>query len=459
MRKLTRTEIFEKLPAHQAVMRQAMPAVASQMVSLIYSFADTVFVGMLNDPRQTAAVTIMISPFWMLTAIANLFGIGGASVISRYLGRKDTERSGQVGAFSFWFGLLTTAIFCITFTLLKAPILSLCGATEETYPYTSEYAKWLITFGGIPTVLNLMMSHMVAAEGNAILSSVGVSMGGILNILLDPIFVLPQFLNMGVSGAGLDTGLSNTAGALYFMGYLLFRRRKTVIKIRLGNLRYAGDHAKQVLSSGFPSAMQYALTVVALGAQSKFISAYSSEAVAAFGICKKIDQLPLYFSIGISNGLLPLLAYNYAAGNYKRMERIFRIGASVSLGVALVSVTVFQLIPGHLASLFIKDQVTIDLASQFLRLMCIAMPFMAICYPMTVKFQAIGHPKAALLMSVLRKGGLDIPLLYLFDTLLPLYGCTLVQPFVDTFSMFVALLINRRIKKEYAKIDMDASGK
>lgn len=455
MKKFSRTEIFENMPAHQAVMRQAMPAVASQMVSLIYSFADTVFVGMINDPQQTAAVTIMISPFWMLTAIANLFGIGGASVISRYLGRKDTERSGQVGAFSFWFGLLTTAIFCLTFTLLKAPILSLCGATEETYRYTSEYAKWLITFGGIPTVLNLMMSHMVAAEGNALLSSIGVSMGGILNILLDPIFVLPQFLNMGVSGAGLATALSNCAGALYFMAYLFFLRKKSVIKIRIGNLRYARDHAKQVLSSGFPSAMQYALTVVALGAQSKFISAYSSEAVAAFGICKKIDQLPLYFSIGISNGLLPLLAYNYASGNYKRMEKIFRIGLSISLGVALASVTVFQLIPGQLASLFIKDQVTIDLASQFLRLMCIAMPFMAICYPMTVKFQAIGHPKAALLMSVLRKGGLDIPLLYIFDTLLPLYGCTLVQPFVDTLSMFVALFINRRIKKGYYKIDTD----
>ena len=449
MKKLSRTVIFEQLPVHQAVLRQAMPAVASQMVALIYSIADTIVVGFLNDPQQTAAVSIMISPFWMLTAIANLFGIGGASVISRYLGKKDTERGGQVGAFSFWFGLMSTAVFCAVFTLLKEPILTLCGATDETYYYTSQYAKWLITVGGIPTVLNQMISHMVAAEGNALLASIGVSMGSILNIALAPLFVLPQFLDMGVSGAGMAAALSNTAGAAYFLIYLFVQRKKTVIHIHPKYLRYAGDHAKSVLSSGFPSAMQYALTVVALGAQNKFISKYSSEAVAAFGICKKIDQLPLYFSIGISNGLLPLLAYNYAAGNAKRMEKIFRFGTGISLGVALASFTLFQLIPGSLASLFIKDEVTIGLASQFLRLMCIAMPFMSICYPMTVKFQAIGHPKAALLMSVLRKGGLDIPLLYLFDGLLPLYGCTLVQPFVDTFSMFVALFINRRIKAGY----------
>ena len=447
--KASRAEIFEHMPIRQAVLRQALPTVASQMVALIYSLADTVVVGVLNDPRQTAAVTIMISPFWMLTAIANLFGIGGAGAISQYLGKKRTKESSQVSAFNFWAGTLSTSVFCVLFTIFERPILSMCGASAETYAYASEYARYLITFGGIPTVLSLIFSHLVAAEGNALLASVGVSMGGILNILLDPMFVLPQFLNMGVAGAGSATALSNVITMVYFLGYLYFQRKSTVIKIHPQNLRYAKYHFRRVLATGAPSAMQYALTVVALGAQSKFISAYSSEAVAAFGICKKIDQFPLFFSIGISNGILPLLSYNYAAGDRDRMEKIFRFSTAVSLGAAVFFVTIFQSIPGLLAGIFIRDAETILLAEKFLRRMCLAMPFMAICYPMTIKFQAIGHPKAAMLMSLIRKGGLDIPLLFLFDRLMPLYGCTWVQPFTDTLAMIIALFIDRRIRMSY----------
>ena len=198
---------------------------------------------------------------------------------------------------------------------------------------------------------------------------------------------------------------------------------------------------------GFPSALQYALTVVAVAAQAKFVSAYPTEAVAALGIVKKIDQLPLYFSIGVANGLLPLLAYNHAAGNTARRGQAFRFGTLTAVSFSLCCLILFEIFAEPLVGLFIKNPQTVAYGASFLRLMVTAMPMMSVCYPMIVQFQAMGKAGESLICSVLRKGVLDIPLLFIMDALLPLYGCMLVQPTVDSISLIVALLLYRRIRK------------
>ena len=187
------------------------------------------------------------------------------------------------------------------------------------------------------------------------------------------------------------------------------------------------------------------LTVVAVSAQLRFVSKYGNAAVAAVGITKKLDQLPLFFSIGVANGLLPLVGYNYAAGNYERTERCFRFGVSISLGFALLCVLAYELFAPVLTRLFIGDEETVAYAASFLRRMVIAMPFMSVCYPLITKFQAMGKAKESLTVSVLRKGVLDIPLYFVMDAVKPLYGCMWVQPIVDTVSLTVAVILNRRI--------------
>lgn len=439
------TMVFEVLPVRQAVLKQILPAIASQMIALLYSLADTYFVGILNVPAQTAAITIVYPSFVMLTAISNLFGIGGASLIARKLGKKEMQDAKEVASVSFWLGLLTAILFSLSFLLLARPILTLCGATEETYAFAYDYAKWVVVFGGVPTIMNTLLANLVRAEGAAAQASLGVSLGGILNILLDPVFILPKFLGMGVVGAGVATALSNTVSAAYFLLYL--RKGDTLLNISPAHLRQTGNHLKANLSVGFPSALQYGLTVVAVAAQSAFVAKYATEATAALGIVKKLDQLPLYFSIGVANGLLPLLAFNHSAGNETRRREAFRFGAAISVGFALVCVILYEGFAPQLASLFISDGQTIAYGAAFLRRMVLAMPFMAFCYPMIIQFQAMGKAREALITSILRKGVLDVPLLFLMDGLFPLYGCMWVQPIVDFLSLIVASGFYFRMQK------------
>ena len=442
-----RTEIFENTPIKKAVLLQIVPAIASQMIALLYNLADTYFVGLINDPVQTAAITVVSPCFVMLTAISNLFGVGGASAIARALGKKEANRARQIASVSFWGGLVMGILFALLFWLLERPILTLCGAREETFAVVMAYAKWVVVIGGPWTVLNTLLANLVRAEGSARRAFVGVSLGGVLNIALDPLFVLPRFLGWGAAGAGIATAISNMAATVYFLCGIFRRQQDTVLSIAPGHLRHTRAHLGGILVIGFPSALQYALTVVAVAAQAKFVSAYPTEAVAALGIVKKIDQLPLYFSIGVANGLLPLLAYNHAAGNTARRSQAFRFGTLTAVSFSLCCLILFELFAEPLVGLFIKNPQTVAYGASFLRLMVTAMPMMSVCYPMIVQFQAMGKAGESLICSVLRKGVLDIPLLFIMDALLPLYGCMLVQPTVDSISLIVALLLYRRIRK------------
>ena len=441
-------EVFAKTPVRKAVLLQIVPAVASQMVTLVYNLADTYFVGMLNAPHETAAVTVAYPSFLMLTAISNLFGVGGASAIARALGRQDEEGARRIAAVSLAGGLLSALLFSAAFRLLADPVLHLCGATEATYATAYGYAKWVVILGGPFTILNTLLANLVRAEGGAGAAAFGVSFGGVLNILLDPLFVLPQFLGLGAVGAGMATALSNGAAVACFAVYLVRRRGATYLNLLPANLRYAAQYLRPILAIGFPSALQYALTVVATAAQADFVSQYPTEAVAALGIVKKLDQLPLYFSIGVSNGLLPLLAYNYAAGNQERRHQVFKLGCGVSVVFSLVCVLTYELLAPMLVGLFIDTPATVAYGASFLRIMVLAMPMMAVCYPMITQFQAMGRVKESLICSVLRKGVLDIPLLFLLNGLLPMYGCTMVQPIVDCVSMLAALWLYRRILRQ-----------
>ena len=426
---------------------QIIPAIASQMIALIYNLADTYFVGMLNEPNQTAAVTVVYSSFVMLTAISNLFGVGGASALSRALGKKQNEDARNIAAVSFWGGLGCAVLFSLLFLVFARPVLVLCGATPDVYEIAYGYALWVVVIGGPGTILNTLLANLVRAEGSAATASVGVSLGGILNIVLDPFFVLPQFLGMGAVGAGIATALSNLAATVFFLIYIAARRGSSSVNISPARLRYAGRYIRNILAVGFPSAIQYALTVVAIAAQSKFVSQYSTEAMAGLGIVKKLDQLPLYFSIGVANGLLPLLAYNYSSGDQERRRRAFRFGCLVSFSFAMLCLVVYEIFAPQLSSLFISDPVTIDYSAGFLRRMVTAMPMMSVCYPMIIQFQAMGKSRESLICSVLRKGVLDIPLLFLMNGIFGLYGCMWVQPIVDTISLIAAGGFYRRLRR------------
>lgn len=445
------------MPVRRAVLAQIVPAIASQLVALLYSLADTYFVGMLDSPDQTAAVTVAGAVFLLLTALANLFGIGGASLVSRLLGQKRAKEAASVSVFCIVYGAIAAAVFGAAVGVFSEPILKLAGAKQASLEYAKGYLFYSVSLGAVPTVLTAIFTNLVRSEGASLQASIGAMLGCMINIALDPLFVLPFGLNMGAAGAGAATAVSNAAGLVYFAALVGFGRKRgrTVLSLDPRLLAEGKAHAGQVLKIGLPSALQYLLTVIAVSAQLSFVSKYGSEAVAAVGIAKKLDQLPLFFAIGAANGLLPLIGYNYAAGNFERTEKAFRFGAAISLGFALLCVLAYELFAPSLASLFINDAKTVGYAASFLRRMVIAMPMMSICYPMITKFQAMGKAKQSLAVSLMRKGVLDIPLYFMTDAIKPLYGCMWVQPIVDSVSLAAAVILNRRIvsadKRQAAK--------
>lgn len=455
MNQADRRCVFEELLPCSAAVRQMLPAVASQMIVLIYNLTDTFYVGMLNDPVQSSALSVAFPLFTALSAVSYLFGVGGGIVTAQALGRKDAGAAKRASAITLWTGTATALLLALGYAAGAPFLLRLCGATDENFRIVRGYALWVVLIGGPFTIVSNILANLIRSEGNASAASLGISLGGILNILLDPFFIFPRFLHLEAMGAGVATALSNMASCVFFLIYMLRYRHITMLSASPKFFKEVGAYLGRILASGTPSAAQHALAVVSVAALTKFTSHYAIEAVAALGIVKKMDQLPLFFSLGCGNGLLPLLAYNHTAGNRERCEKIFRFGCTVSVGFCTACFFIFELLAPQLVSLFIRDSVTVAYGAAFLRRMVVAMPMMAFCNAAVTLFQTTGRAAQSTIISVLRKGSLDIPFLYLLDRLFPLYGCMWVQPTVDTIALAVTLFFlyhNRKSEKGCGKL-------
>jgi len=256
---------------------------------MIYNVTDTFFVGQLGDPRKVAAVSLVMPAYTMLTAIANLFGVGGSSVISRFLGSGQPAKAKQTSSFCLLSAIFVAAIFSILAFIFQRPLLMLLGANQETYDFASNYIIWVLVIGGIPTVMGMLFGHLVRSEGGAKQASIGMSFGGILNIILDPIFIFT--FGLEVKGAAIATLLSNCAVVCYFVVYLAYKKGKTIISFVPRDLNQEFSIATKVVSVGLPASLQNILSLTSNTVLNNLTAKYGSAALAAIGIAKKIDML------------------------------------------------------------------------------------------------------------------------------------------------------------------------
>ena len=233
-------ELFNSVAVPRAVLSLAVPTIISSLVMILYNLADTYFVGMLNNSVQNAAVALAAPVLLAFNAVNNLFGVGASSMMSRGLGRGDMDTVRRSSAFGFFFSLLCGLLFSLSFSLFKTPLLDLLGTLPENYSATSDYLKWTVTFGAIPSILNVVMAYLVRSEGATVHAGIGTISGCLLNILLDPFFILPKGFDMGfmrlpfgfdmgAQGAGLATFISNCVACLYFFVLLFIKRGKTCV--------------------------------------------------------------------------------------------------------------------------------------------------------------------------------------------------------------------------------------
>ena len=215
MTKLSEKELFETAPVPRAVATLAIPTIISQVVTMIYNLADTFFIGQIGNPYMVAAVSLVSFWFNLLTALGNLFGLGGSSLISRLLGAKQEKDIKYVSAFSIWGGAAVTLLFSIGTYLARRPLLTFLGASPDTYGFAESYLFWVVVLGGVPTMVSLTLGHLLRSEGHARPASAGMMFGGILNVVLDPVLIFG--FDMGVAGAAIATAFSNAASVVFFV--------------------------------------------------------------------------------------------------------------------------------------------------------------------------------------------------------------------------------------------------
>lgn len=450
----SKTELFESMPIPKAVVTLSVPSVISSLVMVIYSLADTFFVGMMNDPVQNAAVTLAAPLLLAFNAVNNLFGIGSSSMMSRALGRKDYDTVYRSSAFGFYASLICSLLFSLLYGVLQSPILVMLGANAETMQATADYLFWTVLLGSAPSILNVVLAYLVRAEGSSLHASIGTMCGCLLNIVLDPIFILPWGLNLGAAGAGCATCLSNTVACLYFFVLLFVKRGKTYVCIKPSMFRPSKQIVKGVCGVGIPASIQNLLNVTGMTILNNFTSAYGSDPVAAMGIAQRVNIVPFQIAMGFSQGIMPLISYNYTSGNIKRMKKTFMFTAKISLGFILAVMLTFAFAAEPIISMFMKNESIVAYGAAFQRGFCFALPFLCIDFLALGVFQSCGMGMKSFIFAVVRKIVLEIPALFVLNWLFPLYGLAYAQFVAElilgTIAVVVLVRMFRRLEREHA---------
>lgn len=441
--------LFETVPVGKALLTMAIPTVVSQLITMIYNLADTFFIGMSNDDYKMAAASIASILFFMLNALSNLFGVGGGSLLSRLLGEGREDDARRVGSFSIYGSIGVAALYSGLCFAFMEPLARMLGATDNTLEYTCTYLLWVVVIGGIPSTIGLTMSHLLRSAGYSKESGIGLAVGGIANIILDPLFMfvlLPD--GNEVMGAAIATMLANGISLLYYL-YVYFRLRgKSVLSISPRLARIEKELVGAILAIGLPSALTALLSNVAAIIKNKLTSGYGEAELAAFGIVVKLDMIPLNIGMGLCQGMMPLVAYNYASGNYDRMKRFARIAQIYGMATAALFILVFQIFAGDIMWVFTRLDNTIALGASFLRIACLATPFMISNFQKIYCLQAMGKGGESLLLGVLRQGLIAIPAMLILNHFVGLYGVVAAQLVSDGISFFIASAIYRRVYRK-----------
>lgn len=422
--------VFETMPVPRAVMTLAVPTIISQIVTMIYNLGDTFFVGQIGNPSMVAAVTVVSPWFNLLTALGNLFGIGASSLISRQMGAGEREKSKYVSAFSFWGGAAVTLVFSALSAAFSRPLLTFLGASADNFAYAADYLFWVV------------------------------GLGGVLNLILDPVFIFG--FGLEVAGAAIATALSNLIGMVYFLVVLWRLHGEQLTALSLHPRYFGFRYLWPVFSVGLASALATTLGNISNMVIVRLASGYGDIPVAAYGIVKRLDQFPLNVCMGLCQGFMPLVGYNFAAKNYNRMRKISTFSWKVGMAIAACFMACFAAFAPFILNLFIQEAETAALGANFLRIACLAVPLTAVNFLISYTLQAMGLGIQSAILTFSRQGLLNIPLLILMNWLTGLYGMIWVQLMVEVIMLPVSLgmyfVTLRRVRKEEAAAPQQTQG-
>ncbi|MBR2133344.1 MAG: MATE family efflux transporter [Eubacterium sp.] len=454
------TKVFAEYPVPKAVMTMALPSMLGMLINIIYNLADTFFVGQTGDSNQVAAVSVSMPVFLFALSIGNLFGVGGCAFISRSLGEGRTDRVKQISSFCVYASIICGIVLGALFFAFRRPILYLVGASDYTIDFACDYLMW-IALGSPFVVVSIMACNIIRGEGSAKDSMLGMVIGQLVNIVLDPIFILskgdmlfgfklPFGLSMGVAGAAVATILGNIVSVLYFLIYFL--KGKSMLSITPRRFTLKNGIPGGVISVGLPAALNNLLMSISNILINIVLSGYGDVPVAAMGIAMKANMLVVMLQLGLAQGMQPIVGYCFGARNYERMKKVMRFSALCNVLIGSVMTAFYVLFKQNVIELFIENDEVIEIGVKMLVALMSAGPLIGIMFVLNFSFQGMGMGKQSLLLSAGRQGLVYIPLLFILNRLVGLEGVIWAQPCADFMCIIMAFLmwtvIKRKLKNE-----------
>ncbi len=438
----------------KVLMKLAIPGIVAMLISAIYNMVDTIFVGMLNDTNAIAAVSVAFPLFMLIAAFGQMFGVGAASYISRLLGEKNKAQADRTASTTFYTALVISIIFTIIGVLLMKPILTLFGADASTMPYADGYGR-ILMLGAVFTIMNMTMNNMIRAEGNAKFSMIAISLGAILNIVLDPVFMFG--FNMGIEGAAVATVIGQGISTVFLASY--YFSGKSVVKVMIRKISPSIKMYSEIMKIGLATLARQALASLSMGMINSAAKVYSPAAVASMGVSLRVFAMSMYIVFGFNQGFQPIAGYNYGAKKYHRLKEVLSLSVKITSIFCTVVAVLFMVFSQSIIGLFSQDPEVIATGSKALRALSLLLPFFGFQCIYASLFAALGKGKEAFVLSLARQGIFLIPAVIILPTIWGLDGIIYTQTVADFCTIIVtallAIQISKQLKRESELIEIE----
>ena len=421
-------------PIHRIIPKMAIPTIVAFLINSIYSLADTYFVSSLGT-NATAAVSVNASLDQLIMMCGSMLALGANSYIARLMGQGNDKKASQVLSTSFFTAFAVGAVLMIVGSIFMTPMVRLLGATPTCEQYSIDYATYVLLAAPF-MASNFVMNQCLRSEGSATLSMIGMGFGGILNCVLDPIFIFG--LNMGVAGASLATAISKMVSfAILIFPYV---SRRSMLHLSIRNFRPSKDIVTEVVSVGSSSMFRSGLAVVAGIMLNDIAGNISDSVLAGIGVSTKIMMFPFSIILGFGSGFQPVAGFNWGAKRYDRVQKSYSFSSWVALIGSVIMAVILAVFSDQLIILFAGEDVQMrQIGSLCIRLQCLALPIHGWVAVVNMLCTGLGNAKGAFLLATARQGSCFIPILYPLAYLFGAYGVASVQAVADLLTLVLAI--------------------
>lgn len=422
-------------PVQKLLLKFSVPAIVGMVISALYNVVDRIFIGNSPDLGHLGLAGIAISfPIMILVlALGILFGTGGATLFSIRLGEKKQEEAEQALGNAFMLMIVIGLLFTILGEIFLKPVLILFGASDVVLPYALDYMR-LIFIGSTFQIIGIGMNNFVRADGRPKFAMVTMFFSAGLNIVLDPIFIFG--FNMGMAGAALATIIAQAVGAFWIIYY--FTSRHSTSKLRIKYLGFKPAMSYKIISYGLPGfLLQFANSILNIVLNKNLLAYGGDIAVSGMGIINSLQTLLMLPVVGLKQGMLPIISFNYGARQFQRVKKTVLISIAAATVIVVVGFLIINLIPELLISIFNRDPELLAFSTRALKTWFLCMPVVGSQIISANYFQAIGKPYSATFLTLTRQVILLIPAVIIFPMFWEMEGILFAAPFADFFSAFL----------------------